>query len=64
MKVGKWGRCSPPHFLSFANSADSAVRNGTYTISKAGDAAEVVIQGAGVEDGDGDGSTIQSPNDK
>ncbi|MCD4699997.1 MAG: hypothetical protein K8R91_05440 [Phycisphaerae bacterium] len=33
--------------------------NGAYTISTAGDAAEVVVQGAGVEDGDGDGNTVQ-----
>ena len=33
--------------------------NGTYSIATAGDASEVVVQGDGVEDGDGDGNSIQ-----
>ena len=39
-------------------TADPTNDNGTYSISTAGTAAQVVLQGIGQEDGDGDGTAV------
>ena len=38
---------------------DATNDNGTYTVATAGTATEVVLQGDGVEDGDGDATNVQ-----